>query len=140
MTSEADDILGRSREIRSALNDPHLGANDRRALETELTELRDRARRVAAERRHPDSVAAEVDMIEARLAEIEQMSITKGYSEKHLSRTVQDPGAYRYAINDLIEQEHAEEVEYLTSRLAELRALGGTADPNRAEAEEGRGR
>ena len=140
MTSEADDILDRTREIRSALNDRQLAPNDRRALETELTELRDRARQVSAERRHPDSVEAEIDMIEARLAEIDQMSITKGYSEKHLSRTVQDPGAYRYVINDLIEREHADEVEHLTSRLAELRALGGTTHSHPPEADERRRR
>ena len=136
MTSEADEILDRSREIRATLSDPNLGADDRRALEEELTELRNRAQRVSAKRRHPDSVAAEIDMIEARLAEIDQMTITKGYSEKHLSRTVQDPGAYRYVINDLIEQEHADEVEHLASRLAELRALVGSAESAEAEADE----
>ena len=123
MKSEADDILRRVREITEALTDPTLDSKDRTALERTRDGLRVRARDLASTTRHPESVATEIEMIEDRLAEIERMSITKGYSEKHISRTIQDPGAYRYGINRMLEAEHADEVRALEDRLAELRTV-----------------
>ena len=123
MTSEADRILERAKAVNAALEDPGLEPSARRSLETEQAELRVQAQRLAAAGRHPQSVEAEIAMIEERIAAIDAMQITKGYSEKHLSRTVQDPGAYRYAINRMLDDEHRTEVAELEQRLAELRQI-----------------
>ena len=95
----------------------------RAALIAERDELRAAAMAAADDRRHPTSVEREIDMLEARLGEIEAMAIDKGYSEKHLGRTIQDPGAYRHAINRLLEDHHRTEVEAIERRLARLRTL-----------------
>ena len=73
-------------------------------------------------------------MIERRLGEIDGMLITKGYSEKHLSRTIQDPGAYAHSINRLLGEEYGSEVEALEIRLAELRAIAPEAPAHDGEA------
>lgn len=94
-----------------------------RRLTTERNQLRDRARDMADTRRHPESVAREIEELERRLAAIEALPITQGYSEKYLKTTVQDPGAYAYDINRRIEAEHADDVEEITARLARLRII-----------------
>jgi hypothetical protein len=78
---------------------------------------------MADARRHPDSVAREIEELERRLAAIEALPITRGYSEKYLKTTVQDPGAYAHDINRRIAQDHADEVEEITARLARLRII-----------------
>ena len=123
MTSEADRILQRAKTVNAALEDPELEPSVRQSLENEQTELRMQARRLAETGRHPQSVEAEISMIEERLTAIDAMQITKGYSEKRLSRTVQDPGAYRYTINRMLDEEHSAEVAELEQRLAELRRI-----------------
>ena len=78
------------------------------------------------------SIDTEIAMLEARLDEINEMLIAKGYNEKHLGRTIQDPGAYSRTINYMIATEHAEEVTAIDARLSELRSVRddeGTQEP-----------
>jgi len=104
-----------------------------RRLTVQRDHLRDRARDMADTRRHPESVAREIEELERRLAAIEALPITQGYSEKYLKTTVQDPGAYAFDINRRIAAEHADDVEEITARLARLRIIaseitGGVGD------------
>ena len=61
-------------------------------------------------------------MLEQRLDDISGMLITKGYNEKHLGNTIQDPGAYSNVINRLIATEHADEVREIDAKLSALRS------------------
>jgi len=73
--------------------------------------------------RHPKSVEAQISMLEARLTEIEDKYVGKGYAEKHLTMGFSDPGAYSVIINRNIEKDHAAEVERIESELDELRSF-----------------
>lgn len=121
MTHEIDDLLAEvirlSRQIEAAPPDDPATAR----LVERREELRTAAREAALDRRHPASVDAEIERIEHRLAEIEGMLISKGYSEKHIGKAIQDPGAYSHVINTLIGDEHHDEVVDLRARLSELR-------------------
>ena len=123
MNTDIDSLLDRVRTVSHELD--ALGADDprRSTLEAERNRLRDEARRLAAGRRNPVSVEREIVMLEDRLAEIDELRIKPGYSEKHLGRTVQDPGAYRYTINRAIDADHETEIADIEDRLARLRPL-----------------
>lgn len=129
MASEIDELLSTI----SALSDriDGLGVDDveRARLEGRRDELRSRAKFLADERRHPASIVAEIDMLERRLVEINQLFISKGYAEKHLPYTVQDPGAYSHTINRLLEEEHQDEIAEIRLRLDHLRSIAPTTDP-----------
>ena len=116
-----DELFATITEIneRIAIADPETA----RRLTAERDQLRDRARDMADARRHPESVAREIEELERRLAAIETLPITQGYSEKHLKTTLQDPGAYAHDINRRIAAEHAEDVDEITARLARLRII-----------------
>lgn len=126
MTRSINELLDEIRRLGAEIEAPETSASDRKRLEARRTELRREAAAISDRLRHPESVRAEIDLIERRLAELEAMLISAGYSEKHLHRTVQDPGAYRYAINRRIEDNHGEEIAELRLRLEHLRS--GTAD------------
>ena len=118
----SDDILAEAKRLSDELaamppDDPR-----RTSIEERRTKLRSQAMELALERRHPVSIQNEITMLEARLDQIARMLIPKGYNEKHLGRTVQDPGAYSRVINRTIAEEHAEEVREIETRLAFLRA------------------
>ena len=118
----SDELLAEAKRLSDELaamppNDPR-----RTTIEDHRAELRSQARELALERRHPVSIQNEITMLEARLDQIARMLIPKGYNEKHLGRTVQDPGAYSRVINRTIAEEHAEEVREIEARLALLRA------------------
>ena len=91
---------------------------------TKLIRKRDRLRSEAQERansaRHPLSVEAEVSMLLARLAEIDDLFVSKGYAEKHLTKGFSDPGAYSATINRKLAKDHAHEIEAIERRLSEL--------------------
>jgi hypothetical protein len=117
--SLVDSIARLSREIEQL--DEHDAR--RRELVAERDRLRDEASAVAEGMRHPVSVANEIAMLEDRLATIEGLKISKGYNEKHLNHTVQDPGAYSHTINRMLDEEHEAEVLTITERLARLRSI-----------------
>ena len=94
-------------------------------LESRRDSLRSEAEAISDSLRHPASVAAEIDMLERRIKEIEAMAIGQGYSEKRLHTTIQDPSAYSHGINRRLEKNHEEELEAITLRLAHLRTLQG---------------
>jgi hypothetical protein len=123
MASGIDAILRDVEDISRRLARDDLSARDRRALENERDRLRSQARELADERRHPDSIRAEIEMLEARLAEIDDLLIGKGYSEKWFKQTIQDPSAYSHTINAALREQHAGEVDEITERLTRLRAL-----------------
>lgn len=91
---------------------------------TKLIRKRDRLRSAAQERanssRHPLSVDAETSMLLARLAEIDDLFVSKGYAEKHLTKGFSDPGAYSATINRRLAEDHAQEIEAIEQRLSEL--------------------
>lgn len=133
MRSEADEIYEQANAITEALADPSLDETERLTLERERENLRSQARDIASATRHPRSIETEIAMIEERLATIEGMRISKGYSEKHLARTIQDPGAYRHTINRLLDEEHEAEVRSLEERLTRLRAIAAREREGGAE-------
>ncbi len=128
MTSLIDDLLEEITRISAQIEDLPPGSRRAETLITERTKLRLRARDIADALRHPESVRTEIEMLEGRRAEIAAMRITKGFSERRLGRTIQDPGAYSHDINRRIETEHAAEVAEISERLVHLRSLLGDAD------------
>ena len=92
-----------------------------------LIRKRDRLRSEAQERanstRHPLSVEAEESMLLARLSEIDESFVSKGYAEKHLAKGFSDPGAYSATINRKLAKNHAHEIEAIERRLSELAGI-----------------
>ena len=129
MTRDIDDLLAEIRDVSRQLDDESLDDVQRERLNQRRDHLRDVARTVADEGRHPASVEAEIALLEHRLAEIEAMRIGEGWSEKHMRRTIQDPGAYRHTINRAIDDEHRVEIATINERLERLRAIGPTEAP-----------
>lgn len=123
MTSQIDDLLEEITRISAQINDLPPGSQRAESLIAERTKLRLRAKNMADALRHPQSVRTEIEMLEERRSEIAGMGITKGFSEKRLGRTIQDPGAYSHDINRRIEAEHAAEVDEISERLTHLRSL-----------------
>jgi hypothetical protein len=82
--------------------------------------LRSEALKRANEARHPLSVETEISMLLARLTEIDDLFVSKGYAEKHLTHGFSDPGAYSSTINRKIAEDHAAEIEAIEQRLSEL--------------------
>ncbi|MGI9585327.1 MAG: hypothetical protein ACR2N7_07020 [Acidimicrobiia bacterium] len=123
MEDSVDTILRSVRELSASINGLPEDDPKRERLVRERESLREQAAAMADQHRHPVSVENEISMIEQRLAEIDAMTITKGYSEKHLKHTIQDPGAYSHNINKLLAEEHKAEVAELEDRLAHLRTL-----------------
>lgn len=121
MNRSIDELLDEIRRLSASIAAPTTSPGERTRLEARRTRLRDEAAAISAGLRHPDSVRNEIELIERRLDELEAMLISAGYSEKHLHRTVQDPGAYRYAINRKIEDNHVAEITELRARLEYLR-------------------
>lgn len=123
MTSQIDDLLEEITRISAQIDDLPPGSQRAESLIAERTKLRLRAKNMADALRHPQSVRTEIEMLEERRSEIAGMGITKGFSEKRLGRTIQDPGAYSHDINRRIEAEHAAEVDEISERLTHLRSL-----------------
>lgn len=123
MTSSIDDLLEEITAISAQIDGLAPGSRVSEELIAQRTKLRLRARDMADALRHPESVRTEIEMLEGRRSEIAGMAITKGFSEKRLGRTVQDPGAYSHDINRRIEAEHAAEVGEINERLEHLRSL-----------------
>lgn len=128
MTSPIDDLLEEIARISSRIDELPPGSELAEPLVAQRATLRVRAKAMADAMRHPESVRTEIEMLEDRLSEIEGMAIAKGFSEKRLGRTIQDPGAYSHGINKRIRAEHAAEVQEIGERLSHLRALMESID------------
>lgn len=128
MASEIDELLTTIAALSDRIQALGDGDPARAGLEQRRDDLRLRARSLADAGRHPASIAAEIEMLESRLVEIDQLFISKGYSEKHLPHTVQDPGAYSHTINRLLEEEHRDEIAEIRLRLDHLRSILPGAD------------
>lgn len=128
MTSPIDELLDRITALSSEIDNASLSPAARQALVDKRESLRDEARAIADEARHPASIAAEIEMLEARLEEIDGFLITKGHSEKYLSRTIQDPSAYSMNINARLDDHHEDEVATIRHRLERLRSLAPVQD------------
>jgi hypothetical protein len=128
VASEIDEILTTISALSERIEALGVDDPERTDLEGRRDGLRLRARSLADARRHPASVAAEIEMLENRLIEIDQLFISKGYSEKHLPHTVPDPGAYSHAINRLLEAEHRDEIAEIRQQLDHLRSIQLEAD------------
>ena len=116
MATEIDELLEQIRDLSRRIDTVGTDSPEADRLIDERAALRRRAKDLSDERRHPDSVRSEIELIEERLAEIEALSIGEASSEKWFKQTIQDPGAYRYTINRLLDEEHDAEVSYLTER------------------------
>lgn len=129
MNRSIDELLDEIRRLSAQIDAPATSASERKRFEARRAELRTEASALSDRMRHPDSVRTEIDLIEQRLAELDAMLISAGYSEKHLHRTVQDPGAYRHGINQRIEDNHGEEIARLRARLDHLRSSAQDSPP-----------
>lgn len=123
MTQTPDELLAEIRRLGEQIQAAPASSAHHRRLVERRDALRSEAARRADALRHPESVRTEIAAIEDRLRAINDELIDAGYNEKHLGRTIQDPGAYRHAINRRIAEEHASEVEELTVRLEQLRTI-----------------
>lgn len=122
-TSDIDALVGEIHSLSNRIDGLPEDDPTRRALIDERTALRGRAADMRDELRHPVSVLAEIAMLEDRLDAIDALKISEGYNEKYLNHTVQDPGAYSHAINRLLDEQHAAEIDEITHRLTHLRTL-----------------
>ena len=82
--------------------------------------LRANAQKLSDAKRHPLSVQTEISMLVARLNEIDDMFVKKGYAEKHLTKGFSDPGAYSATINQRLAKDHASEIADIEQRLSAL--------------------
>lgn len=121
MTHSIDDIYTTIISLSSQIANLPPTDPKRKRLEHEREAVRSRAAALATEGRHPRSVELEIEVIEARLDEINAALIKEGYMERRAGRNIQDPGAYSSTINHLLRSHHAEEVRNLTEQLERLR-------------------
>lgn len=122
MNDNIDDLLAEIRTLAHQLEDGSLTAKDRARLERRRDELRDRARDLSLSGRHPQSVELQIESLEKRKAEIEALFIKKGWSEKRLGRTIQDPSAYSHNINKQLTEKYGPELADIDEQLELLRS------------------
>ena len=120
MKPTVDDMFKRAQVLSLELDGMADDDPMRAELVRDRNRLRSSAQKLANSARHPLSVEAETAMLVARLEEIDELFVTKGYAEKHLTKGFSDPGAYSATINRRLAQDHAEEIEAIKQRLSEL--------------------
>ncbi len=130
MPDSIDELLSEIRSLSSQLRGLDSESAEALRLEARKQELRELAQRTADAGRHPESVATQIESLEQRLAQIDGMLITKGFSERRQGKVIQDPGAYSHNINKAIEADHASEVESIKTQLARLKSIGATDQPD----------
>jgi hypothetical protein len=123
-----DDIFRDTNALSLQLDQMDAADPKRESLLNRRNRLRAKAQALTDAKRHPASVENEIAMLEARLQEIDALFITKGYSEKHLTKGFSDPGAYSANINRMIDSEHKAEVADIEQRLADLRKINTPDD------------
>ena len=121
MPESIDELLATIRSLTERID--QLDADDRKRTQLELKreKLRETARDAADASRHPEDVTRQIEALEHRLAEINQLLIKQGYTERRVGRTIQDPSAYSANINRAIEADHVEEVRSIKAQLVRLR-------------------
>lgn len=128
MNPTIDDIFREAHAVSLQLDQMSEDDPNRNPLLRKRDRLRAKAHALANSRRHPVSVENEITMLQARLDEIDGLFVTKGYSEKHLTKGFSDPGAYSANINHQLDAEHASEIAEIDRRLAELRKINSPVD------------
>lgn len=132
MSDPIDELLAEIVSISAEISRLGPESADAARLTERKQELRSQAQEIADAGRHPDSVSNQIASLEQRLAEINGLLITEGFSERRQGKTIQDPGAYSHNINKAIEADHSAEVESINAQLVRLRAIG--SDPSQEEA------
>jgi hypothetical protein len=123
MNPTVDDIFREANALSLELGQMDDADPKRESLLRRRNRLRARAQTLADAKRHPVSVENEIAMLEARLEEVDALFITKGYSEKHLTKGFSDPGAYSANINRMLDSEHQAEIADIEQRLDDLRKI-----------------
>lgn len=130
MNETIDDLLAEIRTVSNALDDETLTAKQRNRLEHQRDNLRRRAQELSLAGRHPQSVELQIESLERRRKEIESLFIKKGWSEKRLGRTIQDPSAYSHTINQQLAAKYGPELADIEEQLGALRGdRGDTREP-----------
>jgi hypothetical protein len=123
MADDIDDLFAQIQSLAAQLDRLSPTDPNRSRLETDRDQLRRRAVAVADAGRHPQSVARQIDALEARRTEIESFFIKKGYSERSTTKKIQDPGAYSHNINALLRAEYASELTTIRNQLERLKNI-----------------
>ncbi len=130
MSDDVDVLFAQIRSLAEQIDRLPPSDSNRRRLEADRDQLRQRASRIADAGRHPQSVARQIDALEARESEIEALFIKKGYSERSLTKKIQDPGAYSHTINALLGVEYGPELATIRVQLERLRSIDLSGDPD----------
>jgi DNA repair ATPase RecN len=123
MPDDIDDLFARIRMLAEHLDRLPPSDPNRARLEADRDHLRRQASDLADAGRHPESVARQIDALEARRSEIEKLFIKKGYSERSTTKKIQDPGAYSHNINTLLRDEYGPELKSIQQQLERLREI-----------------
>ena len=126
MNPSIDDMFRQARVLSVELDALSEDDPSRAKLLRRQERLRANAQTLADSKRHPLSVEAEISMLIARLDEIDDMFVKKGYAEKHLTKGFSDPGAYSATINQRLAQDHASEIADIEQRLSVLDDIDST--------------
>lgn len=129
MSERIDELLAELRAINKRLEDQTATEAERSKLAERKETIRAQAKNLSLVGRHPASVELQIESLERRKAEIESLFIKKGWSEKRLGRTIQDPSAYSHNINKQLEEKYASELADIDEQLAIL-----TTAPSSTEA------
>lgn len=117
MSRDVDAILGEIRHLSGLIAELPEGP-ERAALETQR-ELRRAAARLAADVSRPvENLTAELENVERRLGELDEVAIKPALNESY--KLVTDPSAYRQKINQTIAANEAQERDALLERRDEL--------------------
>lgn len=130
MADIVDDIFAQIRSLAEQLDRLPPTDPNRARLEADRDQLRQRASVLADSGRHPSSVERQIEALESRQAEIEQMFIKQGYSERSTTKKIQDPSAYSRNINRLLHDEYGAELSSIKEQLDRLRRISFSDDPD----------
>ena len=125
MPETIDELLADIQKLARRIERLDPGDPARQKLEAQRADLRETARHIADATRHPMAIATQIEALEARLREIDQLMIKQGFTERRVGKAIQDPGAYSHNINKAIAEDHAVEVRSINEQLARLRSVAG---------------
>jgi hypothetical protein len=126
VTDRIDELLGELRAINTRIEDPSATDAERSKLKARKKVIRAQAKKLSLVGRHPASIDLQIASLERRRQEIEALFIKKGWSEKRLGRTIQDPSAYSHNINKELADKYGTELAHIDEQLSVLRQ-GNTA-------------
>ena len=130
MPDDIDDLFAQIRMLADQLDRLTQADPNRPRLEADRDHLRKRAAAIADSGRHPQSVARQIEALDARQSEIESLYIKKGYSERSTTKKIQDPGAYAHNINALLRAEYKSELATIENQLERLRRTNLSSVPD----------